>query len=278
MFNGRKMLTSVAIITALLSNTVFAADSCNVDLSGGMKLDTNSLEFFQAAEKEDTDQKSLYKITGNSKAKKLFINNLQNSQQVTLSKTQQVLLEDYDNSIRQIVPEVKSVAMESVDIAIQGVDLAFNDLLGEKNQLASNLTKELKLVKSQLATNLSIDKGISIGVIGSNNQNLFGDDIEQRVKLAIEKAVLDSMGSILMAVGQQMMLSGDNELSFEERMKNFSDKVEKEIATKTAKIEEKSQVLCQKISKIDTLEEQLKAQIKPLANVNTFTVTQGLSE
>lgn len=254
----------------LVSNAVFAATSCDIEVFGGMKLNATSLEFFQAVTDEQTEQKSLYQISSATDSKKLLIN----KQEVSLTAPQQRLINDYDNNIRQIVPKVKTVANDSLDLAIDGIDVAFNDLLGEGNQLTKNLTEELSLLQSQLAASLSIEKGIAVGIKGESEDNLFGNDIEQRVKSAIQKAVLDSMGSIFITLGQQLMFSGNSDVSLDTQMKHFTDKVEQEISAKTALIEEKSQVLCQNIIKIDALEEKLKQQFPSLSTVNTFTVTQ----
>lgn len=263
------IFTSITLLLSMVSGTSLANTSCNIDLSAGMKIDTNTLEFFQEVDDKTAIQKSLYRITNGAKGQNLVVD----GQLFSLSEDQQRLIREYDKSIRQIVPEIKTVAMESVDLAIEGIDLSFNDLLGADNQLSANLIKELKSVKAQLADNLSIEKGVSIGVTGTENQGIFAKDIEQRVEQAIEKAVLNSMGAIFIAIGQQVIFADENAPSFDTRMKNFKDKVEQEIDIKTEKIYEKSQVLCKNISRIDSLEEQLKNTIKPLSTINVFTVT-----
>lgn len=261
-------LIASTLTTALASSALYAHESCNVDLSAGFKINTHSIEFLQADSEGSDEQHSLYRIKD---GKQLFIGN----EQVTLTNKQKALVKQYDDKIRQLVPQVKSVAIEGVDLAVEGVNLAFNGLLGEGNAVAADLTKELKLIREQVVANLSIEKGISVGVDGLESEELLGKDFDQRIESAVEKAVLNSMGSILMSIGQQMVSAEGDEQSFESRMENFGETIEHEMTTRSEKIEEKAQALCINVAKLDALEEQLKAEIKPLAHTNVFTVIQG---
>ncbi len=260
-------LIASSFTAALISSTVYANESCSVDLSAGFKINKNSIEFLQSGN-ESKDQ-TLYRINEGSK---LFVGN----KKLALTAKQKTLVKQYDGKIRQLVPQVKSVAIEGVDLAIDGVNLAFNGLLGEGNAVGADLTKELNLIRDQVTSNLTIENGISVGVDGLESEELLGKDFEQRIESAVEKAVLNSMGSILMAVVQQMM-AGD-EGSFETRMEDFGNTIEHEMTTRSDQIEAKAQALCLNIAKLDVLEEKLKAEIEPLATTNVFTVTQSSSD
>ena len=260
-------LIASTLTAALASSAVYAHQSCNVDLSAGFTINTNTIEFLHTGDESNAGQQSLYKIT---EGKQLTVGN----EQVILTAAQQALVKQYDAKIRQLVPQVKSVAIEGVNLAVEGVNLAFNGLLGKGNAVAADLTQELELIREQLVTNLSIENGISVGVDGLESEELLGKDFEQRIESAVENAVLNSMGSILMAVGQQMMAADGDENSFETRMENFGETIEHEMTTRTAKIAEQSEALCVNIAKLDVLEEKLKIEIESLATTNVFTVTQ----
>ncbi len=262
-------LIASSFTAALVSSTVYANESCSVDLSAGFKINKNSIEFLQSGN-ESKDQ-TLYRINEGSK---LFVGN----KKLALTAKQKTLVKQYDGKIRQLVPQVKSVAIEGVDLAIDGVNLAFNGLLGEGNAVGADLTKELNLIRDQVTSNLTIENGISVGVDGLESEELLGKDFEQRIESAVEKAVLNSMGSILMAVGQQMMAGDGDEGSFETRMEDFGNTIEHEMTTRSEQIEAKAQALCINIAKLDALEEKLKAEIEPLATTNVFTVTQSSSD
>ncbi|KGJ97061.1 DUF2884 family protein [Colwellia psychrerythraea] len=259
-------LIASALTASLASSSVYAHQSCNVDLSAGFTINASTTEFLQEAGGDDQQKRSLYKIVD---GKQLFINSIS----IELTDTQQVLVQKYDDKIRNLVPQVKNVAIEGVDLAVDGVNLAFNGLLGEGNTVAKDLTKELTLIRTQMLDNLSIENGISVGVEGLESEELLGKDFDQRIESAVEKAVLNSMGSILIAMGQQMISSDGDEQSFETRMEKFGEKIEHEMTARSAVIEKKAQALCVSIAEVDALEEQLKGKIKPLAITNVFTVT-----
>jgi len=262
-------LIASALTVSFASSTVFANTSCNVDLSAGFAIKANSTEFLHT--ESDEEKRSLYTII---EGKKLLVDN----QEVKLSDDQQDLVKKYDDQIRHLVPQVKDVAIEGVDLAIEGVNLAFDGLLGEGNAVAADLTTELRLIREQVSTNLSIEHGVSVGVEGLESEGLLGKDFDKRIESAVEKAVLNSMGSILIAMGQHMMASEGDERNFETRMENFGENIEHEMTTRSAVIEKKAEALCISIAEIDALEEQLKLEIEPLARINIFTVTQKYSE
>lgn len=260
-------LIASALTVSFTSSAAYANKSCNVDLSAGLTINVNSIEFLQDEAGKDEKKRSLYKIID---GKKLLVDN----QHIELSDVQQALVKKYDEKIRSLVPQVKNVAIEGVDMAIEGVNLAFNGLLGEGNAVAADLTTELTLIREQVSTNLSIEHGVSVGVEGLESEGLLGKDFDKRIESAVEKAVLNSMGSILIAMGQQMVASDGDERNFETRMENFGENIEHEMTTRSAIIEKKAEALCISIAEVDALEEQLKVEIEPLASTNVFTVTQ----
>jgi len=260
-------LITCTLTASIASSTAYAYKPCNVALSAGLTINVNAIEFLQAESENNNKKRSLYKIID---GKKLFIDN----QPFTLSKSQQALVQEYDAKIRHLVPQVKNVAIEGIDLAVEGVNVAFNGLLGEGNNVAADLTKELRLIRKQVLSNLSIENGISIGVEGLESDSLLGKDFEQRIESVVQKAVLNSMGSILMSMGQQMVAAEGSEQNFETRMENLGQTIEDEMTARSSAIETKAQSLCVSIAKVEALEEQLKSEIKPLATVNVFTVTQ----
>ena len=264
-------LIASALTASFISTSVSANESCNVELSAGFTINNTSIEFLAEQADNTNEKRSLYKITD---GKQLSIG----TASIELNQDQQALLQQYDTKIRNLVPQVKTVVIEGVDLAVEGVNLAFNGLLGEGNSVASDLTKELETIREQVVSKLSIENGISVGVEGLESEELLGKDFDQRIDSVVEKAVLNSMGSILIAMGQQMVSSGNDEQSFEKRMENFGESIEREMTVRTDKIEKQAQALCVNIAKVDVLEERLKTEIKQLSSTNIFTVTQSHDE
>ena len=265
------LLIASALTVSLASSAAYAYESCNVNLSAGFTINASSIEFVQAQGANDEKQRSLYKIID---GKKLLVDN----QNIELSDAQQAMVQKYDEKIRHLVPQVRNIAIEGVDLAVEGVNLAFNALLGEGNNVAADLTKELTLIREDVVTKLSIENGISVGIDGLESDQLLGKDFDKRIESAVEKTVLNSMGSILIAMGKHMMTAKGDEESFDSRMEKFSESIEHEMTERTAVIEKKAYAICVNIAMVDEIEEQLKAEIAPLSNTNVFTITQGYGE
>ena len=254
-----KKVLATTVISLLFSSAVYANNACNVNLNAGVTIDESKIVFFESKKKQNV----FYTINGKNS---LIINN----QLVKLNTGQQNIVNQYATSIRTIVPQARQVAIEGVDLAIDGVNIAFNELLGEGNSAGANLTSELTSIKNELAQQFTIKQGFTLGENGLTDKELLGADFEQRIESAIQKAVVNSMGTLLMSLGQQMFTGGDTK-AFETKMENFSEKVEHEMELRAEKIEGKANSLCKALVGIDQLEAKLQSQITPLANIDVIS-------
>jgi len=255
-----KTLIVITLISVFVSKALYAHDSCDVDLDAGLTINESSIEFFDP----DNNQHVLYSIDKNYQLTVRGDN-------VALNDEQQVLVEQYSTRIRAMVPQVRNVAIEGVDLALEGVNLAFNELLGEGNDVGANLTQELSSIKEEVAERFTIEHGFTLGENGLENDELLGEKFEQRIESAVEKAVMGSMGSLLVALGQEMMFSGGDNDAFETRMESFGENIEHEMELRVGKIEREAERLCLAVVEIDQLEEKLKSSISPLADINVIT-------
>lgn len=261
-----KTLIAVSLLSLFSASSVHANNNCDVDLNAAITINKTKLEFFESKNKPNTfytiDNKHNLMVRGKA---------------ISLNPEQQALVEQYANSIRTVVPQARQVAIDGVDLAIEGVSIAFNELLGPENGASADLTKELSLLKQELAERFTIEHGFTLGENGLDDSELLGEDFEQRIETAVQKSVVNSMGLLLMGIGQQMFSGGDSG-DFETRMEKFGDKIEREMELRTEKIENKANSLCSSLVNIDQLEESLKSSIPSLANFNVITAEYTRSE
>jgi len=255
-----KTLIVVTLLSVFLTKALYAHDSCDVDLEAGVTINESKLEFFESENKDQV----LYAIDSN-------YNLTVHGEDVSLNSEQQALVEQYSTSIRAMVPQVRHIAIDGVDLAIEGVNLAFNELLGEGNGVGADLTHELSSLREEVAERFTIEHGFTLGENGLDDDELLGEEFEQRIESAVEKAVMGSMGSLLVALGQEMMFSGGDTDAFETRMESFGENIEHEMELRAKKIERKAEDLCLAVVEIDQLEEALKSSISPLAQINVIT-------
>ena len=254
------LLASTLMLT---TTSLYAHDNCDVELEGGISINSTAIEFSK-------NKESLYKIMADNSL-------IVDGQGVDLTASQQTLVTKYASSIRAVVPEVKSVAIEGIDLAIEGVNMAFDELLGAGNDVSEDLTRELTTLRDQVQMRFDTDKGFSIDEDGFAGEEFFGADFEQRIESVVENAVQKSMGSLLIAVGQQMLFSGDAQ-AFETKMENFGKQIENEMETRGQQLAAKGEQLCQSVVEIDQLEEQLKTQIDELQAIDILTVKNQTSD
>ncbi len=270
-----KTLAASALICAITSTSLLAHESCEVDLTAGININSQHIEFFAVNDHEQNKPAiSMYKIVDDNQL-------IVGDKTVNLTAEQQLLVQNYAGSMRALVPQVKTLAIEGVDLALEGVDLAFTKLLGEGNQVGAELSQELLLVRQAIDSKLSIEKGITFGLNGNDNHKMvddfMGEEFEQRIESAVEKAIMNSMGSLLLALGQEVLFSDSANNGFETRMENFGDEIEREMETRAEVIEVKAEQLCLAIQKIDVLEEQLKASVIEVENFDVLTTKVRLS-
>ena len=252
------MKTLIASVLILASSNVFAHDSsfsndsCNVELNGGVRVTQSEIEFFKA------DQ-PLYKIVNDDA---LIIS----GNQISLSPSQQSLVNEYSTSIRAMIPEVKEIAIEGIELATDGVNLAFNELLGEGNAVGAELTGHLADIKNEVDIRFSQNKAFHINEEGFAGAEFFGENFEERIEKAVESTMEKSIGTLMIAIGQEMLFSDGNMDAFETRMKNFGKQIEHEMESRGEELEKRAESLCIAVLEIDNLEEQLNFQIEELAN------------
>jgi hypothetical protein len=258
-----KTLIATALILASSASYAhdnsFSSESCNVDLNGGINISAKEITFSK-------NKSPLYSITNNGTL-------LMNGEEIALTSHQQSLLHDYSTSIRDVVPEVKNIALDAIDLAIDGVNLAFNELLGEGNNVSVDLTTQLTTIRSEVDAEFGKHKSFYIDEDGFSGNDFFGEDFEQRIESAVESTIQNSLGSLMIAVGQEILFSGGDMDAFETKMDNFGELIGHEMETRSEGLEKRGEALCQSIIAIDEMEEQLKNSIDEIADYNFITAS-----
>jgi hypothetical protein len=254
-----KTLIATALILATSSTFAYEAsftnDSCGADILGGIKITAVAIEFSK-------NKQQLYKIVNNED---LYVN----GEQIALTYTQQSLVTDYSSSIRAVVPEIKNIALDAIDLASDGVNLAFNELLGEGNDLSLDITAQLAEIRIEVDKGFTSNKDIYFDEEGFSGE----EDFEKRIENAVENTIQNSIGSLMIAVGQQMLFSGGDGDAFETRMENFGEKMEHEMESRGEKIEKRGEELCQSVVAIDVLENELSHEVVELKDMNLLTTS-----
>lgn len=253
-----KAILATAALLVSASALAHETETCDANIHGGVSINQHVIEFSQ-------HKKPLYKIVDDEH---LYVK----GESIYLDADQQALVRQYSKDIKALVPAAKKVAIEGIDLAVDGVNLAFSELLGEGNNLSVDLTASLNEIRTEINENMSIEKGFYIDEHGIEGEGLLGKDFEDRIESVMEKAVKNSIGTILVALGQQMLFSGGDMEAFEAKMEGFGEHIEREMESKAAAIEKSANKLCGSLESVDLMENRLVQEIDALAGFNILTV------
>ena len=262
----KKLLLVTAIICAPVamahndnhSSISFSNDECNVEFKNDVRIKPNELEIFT-----NTDQRMLFTTQG-----ELTVN----GEHIVLNSAQRQALTDYSDNLRTQLPEVANIALEGVKIAgvaLEEVANAFNiDGLDNISTLMDDIQQEVEGTFYQQGT----------FVMGQQSFTQFGENFEQQfeqqIDTAVESAVMESMGSILVALGSELIGSGGDMQAFEERMQNMGAQIEEKVELHAKTLEKRANSLCGDFAEIAQQETLLAAQVPAIKGYELFTIKQ----
>ena len=121
-----------------------------------------------------------------------------------------------------------------------------------------------------MKVNFSVLRFATPFVIALNNPQNFTGEFEQE----IEEIISESIGTILLAVGEAM-ISDDSSYGSEQRLATFDDRIETmgkdlelEISASTNALAQKAEAFCLKLSELDKVESEIHRSIKALKQFN----------
>ncbi|CAH9065398.1 hypothetical protein PSECIP111951_03703 [Pseudoalteromonas holothuriae] len=238
------------------SHFQFSSDECAVNFKNDVRITPDELF-----------------ITNSENNRKLRITDtglvFLDSTPISLSPQQQQAVVNYADELRVKLPQVANIALDGIKIA--GVALEEVAAAFELKEFSS-----LNTLLGEIETEVNetfYQQGAF--VMGEQTFNEFGHNFEQqfetRIESAVEGAMMESIGSILMAVGSKMVSSGGDMAAFEERMKNMGQQIEDKVKIQAKNIEQQANALCGQFEVIAQTENQLQQQIPQFADYQLFT-------
>ncbi len=241
------------------TNISFSGDSCEVEFQNDIRIKPSELEIYTP------DNHSM-----------VFSDNgelLIDGQTLSLDSEQRQAISDYSDSLRSQLPEVANIALEGVKIAgvaIEEVANAFNiQGFDSINELMADIEVEVE--------NTFYQQGAF--VMGQQSFDEFGENFEshfdEQIESAVESAMMQSMGSILMALGSELMGSGGDMQAFEQRMENMGAQIEQKVEQQANQLEKRADALCGNFSTIAEQEQQLVQLVPELKDYQLFSYKQN---
>lgn len=238
-----KKMTMIAgaLSLALMSAPAQAnnGEMCDYQLDYDLTVEGSAITFVQDSGAEITiDQDNQLFINGSEKY---------------LDSTQQVLIDNYADGIRDLIPEVKAIALEGINLGVQAASMAIGTLLGEGDPDFENFSFKLNELANNIKMKIETDSFSTKGL-----EDAFDNEFEQQIENVVEEAVTE-LTPRLMAKVMTAALSGDEGgvSDLEQRAESIEHEVKNFIEPKAEALEARAEELCSSVDNLDALETKM---------------------
>lgn len=163
---------------------------------------------------------------------------------------------EFESETRLLIPQVKLVTKEAIDIAFTALIEVSRALNGEQN----NPTLK-KLQNAQIALHKSLNKNPAL---------VINDDIDEKI---IEPIVTDFVPDVVGAAIKQALslaFSGDDAKAkaFEARMDKMGKEIETKVEARAKKLEPLAQAMCSRVRNMDKIEDGISVRLSNKQKIN----------
>lgn len=251
-----KLISRGLLLLSMLSTTINAQE-CDINFNYGVILDPAHVRILDKGQ-------TYIQINGDHQ---LFVR----GREIALNTEQKTQLSKYTLGIREQVPEIVSIAVDGVELGLKTVNKVISGLTGENSASHQKFQERFEEMKWRLRARFNhSDNNYYIAPQDFDDfDEVFAGEFDKE----IESIISESVGSILVAVGEAM--THREESNGEQRIETFDQRIEtmgadiKLGVSKQAKaLEEKAEKICSMLIKLDNLENKLQKEIPELSQFN----------
>lgn len=237
------------------------AKQCSVNLNYGVVITPSHIRIID-------ESKTILQING---VAQLFIE----GREIPLNDEQQQLIAEFSSGIRKQIPEIVSIAIEGVDIGLKAVKKVIGGLTGENSASQQKVQMKFDELKWRIRTRFS--QSANNYYIAPQDFDDFDDIFTGEFEQEIEEIVSDSIGTILMAVGEAMINDSDNDNSgnseqristFDQRAESMGKDLELEISASAKRLKKKTADFCLQMIELNKIESKIHQIVKQLSQFN----------
>lgn len=259
-------LTTISTSVMAHNTNEFNNNNCNITLENDLLINSQQVSLNDAGTE-------LWRISNDGK---LWID----GKTVQVDRQTTALLQQYQAGIRSQTLETLELVEDALVLAADAVNTVLTELTGKPLEKHPAMQTALDNIRTA-SERIVVRDGDNIAVHGSRMQNMddaFGAEFEQ----AIEQAVTQSMGSVLMLVGQAIS-SGEG--NFEQRMEAFGKKMERfgedleaRIEAKADGLEHRGELMCSNIKQLNQLESDIQQAVPAMQKYDLIQVSDNKSD
>lgn len=255
-----KSIVLPILFTGLLSLSV-QAEKCDVSFKYGAVIDPLHVRILK-------DEVTYIQITQN---KQLFIS----GREIILSNKQIALLNEYSKSLRTQIPEIVSIAIEGVNVGLDAVNKSIGGFTGKDSKSHQLFQKRFNEMQWNLRSRFNHSEKSYF--IAPQNFNDFDEIFSGEFEKEIEHIMSQSLGSILMAVGNAMVertsQDSDNKknksaIKLDSNMSILEKELISELREKTYALDQKAKVFCENLKELNKLENAINSNIPDLSQLD----------
>ncbi|GAW95403.1 MULTISPECIES: DUF2884 family protein [Colwellia] len=203
--------------------------------------------------------------------------------EISLSIEQQQLLRSFSSGIRQQVPEIIAMAIEGVDIALKAINKMIAGLTGENSAAQQKVQAKFDEIKWRIRARFN--QSANNYYIAPQDLNDFDEMLTGEFEQEIEAMISISIGSILAAVGQSVLVDRNSSeygsetriTTFDKRLTSLSAGLDLGVTIRAQALDKKVAIFCQKLSQLDEIETQLHQAIPALKAYNLIEISTKLN-
>ncbi|MBU3022060.1 DUF2884 family protein [Aestuariibacter sp. A3R04] len=231
----------------LVPASVLAGSSCDIDFAYGIAVNDNQLRIMDKS-------RTVVQI---NQRDQLFIKG--RWQELTVQ--QRRWLRDYAKGLHYVVPKMIILATEGVELATDTVDSVYQGLVGADHESYEKLQTAMQRVRNRVKDKFR--HASNHYFIGPGSLESVDDFVDSEIEAELEEAISMSVGGILSAIAG--MDENKVEIS-DERLEEITRQLEAvgehlDFDNGPASLNSKAQWFCNKLHKLDMLEEKLRKDV-----------------
>lgn len=246
--------------TLFSSMTMASEHNCSLQLKDDLVINQSQVELKRGDE-------SLWRINNQGA---LWVK----GQSVETDRATSADLQQYQAGLRDGAKDTVALVADALDIANTAVTRVMEQFGVDASEQSSKINAALNKMRNNIDQVVYRD-GDDITIHGSKMDRI-GNGFDEEMSKAVEESMAEVTGNVLMMVGKAM---AGGEGTFEQRMQAFETKMDKfgeeldaEMSAKGDALDARGEQICQKLQRLDVLEQQIQANVPQMLDYDVISV------
>ncbi|WP_286262370.1 YggN family protein [Thalassotalea atypica] len=253
---------SLLVCCSAFTITSAFAEHCNVNFNYGVVIDPTHVRILDHGQ-------TYVQFNENNQ---VFVR----GREIELTEAHQQTVSTFVSGIREQVPTIVSIAIEGVEIGLKAVNKVIGGLTGENS--ASHRKIQENFDEMQMRLRKRFNHSDESYYIAPQDFDEFDEIFTGEFEHEIEEIVSESIGTILVAVGEAMANRDEEDIeqrvdTFDERIQSMGTELKLEVGDRATQLEAKAEKFCLNLSQLDKVETEMQLTIPALSKFNLITTS-----